>query len=213
MRAGNFRAGLWKALGPAVLSLLLLLSGHAAMADDRTDCNASDELLKVNPGRAVAACERLAQQGDAIAQYNLGLMYFAGQGLPQDDAKAAQWFRSAAEQGDAPAQYNLALIYQSGRGVTRDLAEAVKWYRKAAEQGYVYAQSSLGFMYGNGEGVPPDFVQAYLWLSLAAASGDDDASAYRDFMQNGMSPAQLTQARQLVNEWKPEKPAESFPGY
>ncbi len=68
----------------------------------------------------------LAGQGNALAQLNLGSMYAAGQGVPQDDAEAARWYRKAAEQGDASAQYNLALMYYNGQGVPQDYAEAVK---------------------------------------------------------------------------------------
>jgi TPR repeat protein len=53
----------------------------------------------------------LADQGDAAAQYNLGLMYVDGHGVAQDDAAAVSWFRKAADQGYADAQYNLGLMY------------------------------------------------------------------------------------------------------
>ena len=49
----------------------------------------------------------LANQGDASAQYNLGVLYQQGQGVPQDYAEAVKWYRKAADQGDASAQYNL----------------------------------------------------------------------------------------------------------
>jgi hypothetical protein len=197
----------------AGLALLHLPVSPMAVAGDNADCSASDELLKTDPGRAVAACSRLAAQGDVVAQYNLGLMYLAGQGVPQDDRQAARWFRVAAEHGDAPAQYYLGSIYQAGNGVNRDALEAAMWYRKAAEQGYVYAQSVLGFMYGNGEGVPTDYVEAYLWLSLAAAAGDGDASDYRDFMAKGMAPEQVIEARRRLNQWKPSRAGDSQQGY
>ena len=53
-----------------------------------------------------------AEQGDADAQANLGLMYYNGEGVPQDYAEAVRWFRLAAEQGDADAQYNLGVMSQ-----------------------------------------------------------------------------------------------------
>ena len=71
----------------------------------------------------------LADQGDAIAQYNLGLMYAYGEGVPEDDAEAVRWYRLAADQGHAGAQYNLGVMYANGRGVPEDDAEAVRWYR------------------------------------------------------------------------------------
>ena len=55
-----------------------------------------------------------AEQGDADAQYNLGVMYANGRGVRQDDAQAVQWYRKAAEQGDAEAQFNLGVMYADG---------------------------------------------------------------------------------------------------
>ncbi len=76
----------------------------------------------------------LAKQGNAKAQYNLGLMYRKGQGVPQDDAEALQWWRKAAEQGITEAQYNLGLMYSNGRGVRQDYVQAYAWYDLAASR-------------------------------------------------------------------------------
>jgi uncharacterized protein len=80
--------------------------------------------------KALRLIRPLANDGDAVAQFNLGLMYTAGQGVQQDNAAAALWFRKAAEQGYAPAQSNLGTVYLYGRGVTQDDTEAVAWLRK-----------------------------------------------------------------------------------
>ena len=64
----------------------------------------------------------LAEQGNAVAQYNLALMYGNGWGVTQDYAEAVNWYRKAAEQEDAFAQFNLALMYRKGKGVTQDYA-------------------------------------------------------------------------------------------
>ena len=53
----------------------------------------------------------VAKQGDADAQFYLGLMYYEGQGVPQDYAEAVKWYRKAAEQGNALAQVNLGVMY------------------------------------------------------------------------------------------------------
>jgi TPR repeat protein len=74
-----------------------------------------------------------AEQGDARAQYNLGLMYAEGEGVPEDDVEAVRWYRLATEQGDAVAQNNLGVMYATGAGVPEDDAESVRWYRLAAE--------------------------------------------------------------------------------
>jgi TPR repeat protein len=84
-----------------------------------------------------------AEQNDPKAQYNLGLCYLKGTGVPKDEAEAARWFRKAAEQGHVWAQCNLGRCYAQGLGVTQDHTEALKWYRKAAEQKDALAQYCL----------------------------------------------------------------------
>ncbi|EPI3704007.1 tetratricopeptide repeat protein [Neisseria gonorrhoeae] len=76
-----------------------------------------------------------AEQGNAAAQFNLGVMYENGQGVCQDYVQAVQWYRKASEQGDAQAQYNLGLMYYDGRGVRQDLALAQQWLGKACQNG------------------------------------------------------------------------------
>ncbi len=85
----------------------------------------------------------LAEQGDARAQFNLGVMYEKGRGVPQDDKIALKWFTLAAEQGYARAQHNLGLMYDKGEGVPQDYKTAVKWYELATEQGKSSAQNNL----------------------------------------------------------------------
>ena len=75
----------------------------------------------------------LAEQGNARAQYSLGLMSYEGRGASQDYKEAAKWFRKAAMQGVTRAQYNLAGMYDKGHGVVQDYKEAAKWKSKAAE--------------------------------------------------------------------------------
>ncbi len=74
----------------------------------------------------------LAEQGNALAQYNLGIMYVDGLGVPQDYAKALQWWRKAAEQGHAGAQFNLGVMYGKGQGVPQDYVQAHMWSNLAA---------------------------------------------------------------------------------
>ncbi|MBQ3239938.1 MAG: sel1 repeat family protein, partial [Akkermansia sp.] len=115
------------------------------------------------------------EQGYADAQFNLGVCYENGWGVPKDAAEAVKWYRAAAEQGYADAQFNLAQCYRNGRGVPKDEAEAVKWYRAAAEQGYADAQFNLAQCYMNGRGVPKDEAEAVKWHRAAAEQGDAEA--------------------------------------
>ena len=119
----------------------------------------------------------LAEQGDADAQFNLGVMYDKGEGVPQDDKTAVKWYRLAAEQRHASAQFILGLMYDKGEGVPQDDKTAVKWYTLAAEQRHASAQFILGVMYDKGEGVPQDDKTAVKWYRLAAEQGDAHAQA------------------------------------
>ena len=114
-----------------------------------------------------------AAQGDASAQFLLGALYANGWSVPQDYAKAREWFQKAAAQGDARAQHDLGLLYDKGQGVPQDYAKAREWYEKAAAQGDAMAQFKLGVLHEFGHGVPQDYVQAAKWYEKAAAQGDE----------------------------------------
>jgi len=139
-----------------------------------------------------------AKQGEAYAQYNLGVMYDFGNGVPENDAEAVKWYRKAADQGLADAQYNLGVMYDFGRGVPENDAEAVKWYRKAADQGYVTAQYNLGNMYVHGEGVPENSIRAYVWWSMAKTQGHTDAAGNLDILKPMMTKQQVAEAQALA---------------
>ena len=152
-------------------------------------------------GALIDDTRELAEQGDALFQCVLGLMYVNGAGVPEDYAEAMKWFSMAAEQGDADAQYQLGKMYDKGHGVPEDDAEAAKWYRKAAEQGHAPAQSQLGFMYGAGMGVLEDYVAAYMWHNLAAAQGNERAKKGKSILSQMMTSEQIAEAQKLSREW------------
>lgn len=148
--------------------------------------------------------EQLAKKGNAAAQYNLGLLYANGQGVPKDDAQARQWYEKAALQGHAEAQVSLGSLYDYGRGGPQDFRMAVRWYRRSADQGNELAQRRLGLLYERGDGVPKDYVQAYMWYKLGAASGGKTAVMMRDELAARMTSDQLVEAKKLAREWKPK---------
>jgi TPR repeat protein len=61
-----------------------------------------------------------ADTGDPKAQFDVGQMYYEGNGIPRDYKKAAEWYLKAAEQGDVAAQNNLVILYADGYGVPQD---------------------------------------------------------------------------------------------
>ena len=94
----------------------------------------------------------LGEQGAALAQYNLGVLYRKGRGVPQDDVQARQWYAKAAAQGQAKAQFNLGTLYFNGEGVPKDYQPALRWFRLAAYQGEALAQTKMACMHVDGQG-------------------------------------------------------------
>jgi uncharacterized protein len=145
-----------------------------------------------------------AEDGDAKAQFELGLSYVLGKDVPKDDATAVRWYRKAADQGYAPAQVNLGWIYANGEGVTKDAAEAESWLGKAALQGNSIAQYNLGGVYASGQGVPKNPVEAYKWATLALRNGEALAEPIQRAAAIDMTPAQIMEALKLAREFKPQ---------
>ena len=168
-----------------VLAIMAVLSfgvpQHHAKADDFTDAKAA---YSAGDYKEAARLYRLAaDQGDADAQFNLGLMYKNGEGVSRDAVEAARLYRLAADQGDADAQFNLGVMYYYGEGVSRDAVEAARFFRLAADQGDADAQFNLGLMYKNGEGVFRDYKRAFMWLSIAAVNGGENSAEVRDLVE------------------------------
>ena len=69
--------------------------------------------------------KKSADQGNAVAQSQLGMMYYVGEGVSKDYKKASCWFKKSALQGIAPAQYNLGVMYSNGNGVSQDYKKAI----------------------------------------------------------------------------------------
>ncbi len=113
----------------------------------------------------------IAERGDANAEFNLGLLYASGEGVPRDYTQAADWYRKAAEQGVPAAEYNLGILYTQGQGIQRNRAEAARWFKKAADAGIPEAAAALGDLYSSGDGLPKDLAQAGKWYGVAAEKG------------------------------------------
>ena len=112
-----------------ILIVLLGSAGLSAHADLQKGQTAYD---RGDYATALREWKLLAEQGDALAQTSLGLMYEYGRGVPQDDKMGAQWFTRAAEQGYARAQFNLGVMYAKGKGVPQDYVYAYMWANIAA---------------------------------------------------------------------------------
>ena len=123
-----------------------------------------------------------AENGNAEAQYLLAEMYYYGQGMPIDEAKAVEWYIRSAENGCPNAQYQLGYLYENGIEVVADTNTANKWYKKALEgysnaaaKGDVKSLYELAEMYYVGAGVESDYKKAFDLYHTAAEKGYADA--------------------------------------
>lgn len=147
---------------------------HASMAAAGGE-QEGEQRTEAEQAAALAHLRRAAELGDAWAQYELGQLLNAGQGVELNEAEAARCFRKAADQGHAAAQFDLGCMYRNGVGVPVDIEAAIAWYHKAAERGYVAAQFNLGLAYHTGVGVSASQEAAATWWRKAAEQGDAGA--------------------------------------
>jgi len=129
------------------------------------------------PTERAKQARRAAEGGCAVAQTAIGVWHLkGGEGLPQDDLRAAAWFRKAAYLGLGAAQSLLSGCYNEGRGVEQSYALEAEWGRKAADQGNELAQFSVGKIYALGKvGVKKDLPLGKTYLELSAAQGYERA--------------------------------------
>jgi TPR repeat protein len=124
-----------------------------------------------------------AQSGDAKAQFELGVMYFKGFGMPQDYMKALDFFEKASNQGHERAKEYIPKTYfalgsdyfSEDAGERQDDQEAFKWFSKAAELGHAQSQYIVGLMYYFGEGIPKDESKGVQLIKQSAQNGFEEA--------------------------------------
>ena len=122
---------------------------------------------------------RNAEGGDPKAQFNLGVAYYKGEGVPQDYAESMKWYRMAAEQGHAGAQCNLGTYYEDGQGVPQDYLLAYFWSSLASKSNTCGSDNSRA---------------NYFYMDYAA-------NAARQ-----LTPEQLMKAQQMIQEWEAKHP-------
>lgn len=188
------------------LALAATLAAPAAFADYEEGVTAAQNGDYATALREFTAA---AEAGLDLAQYNLGILYYLGQGVEQNYAEALRWTLAAAEQGHVNAQFNLASLYYYGTGTAADYTQALRWNLAAAEAQHAGAQHSLAKMYELGEGTEVDLVRAHFWASASRynANAEQDAAAAAEAtallgeLSAKMTPEQISEARRTFAEW------------
>ena len=140
---------------------------------------ANDESFPlVERDEAAEQLERLADAGDAYAQYIIGTVYRDGGLLIPDTVKAQKLLERAAEQDLDAAQYALGKLYLSDDADVHDPAKGIYWLKRSADNGNDYAAYRLGKEYLSGKNVSKDAAAAvgYLWQAA------NDGNAYAQYL-------------------------------
>ena len=116
-------------------AFVILMLGLAVPVAADPDKDADAAFDRGDYGTALRLIKPLADQGHAGAQYNLGVMFANGQGVPQNDAEAMKWYRLAANQGNARAQNDLGVMFATGQGVPQNYEQAHMWFNLAGAEG------------------------------------------------------------------------------
>jgi localization factor PodJL len=132
----------------------------------------ADKLPAAIGGPALRAA---AASGNAAAEYEIGLRYAEGKGVPANLELAVHWFERAAQRGVAPALYRLGSLYEKGQGVKKDLNKARTLYLQAADKGNAKAIHNLAVLYAEGIDGKPDYRVAAQWFRKAAERGVADS--------------------------------------
>jgi len=167
-------------LRPMLLGLALLAatpSGTRAQSNEQL----LDEVRVLTPHELRDLVD-VAESGDTLAQFKVGLAYLYGYGVKSLPGEAARWFRRAAEQDCVAAQHMLGVQLRDGNGVERETEEALRLLRAAAERGHADAQYDYGLMLFDGIGVPQNHPEAYRWFTRAAEQGSVAGHLFRGLM-------------------------------
>jgi localization factor PodJL len=132
----------------------------------------ADKLPAAIGGPALRAA---AASGNGAAEFEIGMRYAEGRGVPPNQEMALHWFERAAERGIAPALYRLGSLYEKGQGVKKDLNKARTLYLQAADKGNAKAIHNLAVLYAEGIDGKPDYRVAAQWFRKAADKGVADS--------------------------------------
>ena len=178
---------------------LLLMSSWRSFADYEQGVDAA-----LNGNFETAYVEFLieAEKGLDLAQYNLSILYYFGQGIEINPEEAFRWSYSAASQGHVAAMFNLASLYYSGFGVEKDSQATVEWYGRAAQSGHPEAAYRLALMKFDADGVSEDLIEAHAWANQAIYNKYEEARALLSRIEERLSSRDLSAAKRLFARWQ-----------
>ncbi|PKY20615.1 kinase-like protein [Rhizophagus irregularis] len=127
--------------------------------------------------------KKAAENGNKVAQFNLGYYYEKGEGIQKDINKAFEWYEKSAMQGHSGAQSSLGKLYKIEKN---DLKKAFYWIEKAAKNGCKVAQLHLAYLHENGEGTQKDDEKATEWFETSAVQKCSNAQYVLGVIQSDL---------------------------
>ena len=182
-------------------TFLLFLSSTVALADYEDGVEAA---FSGDYDTAFKEFTIAAEEGLSLAQYNLGILYFTGQGVEQDFDEAFEWTKRAAEQGHLNAQFNLGSLYLDGQGTQVSVLEGVNWFTQAAKNGHANSAYTLAKMHQEGDFVDSDLVLAHAWAAQSEINEHPEASSLKKEIAQDLSTEEIRQARRIFAAWQIE---------
>ncbi len=140
-----------------------------------------------------------ANLGDDKAQYNLGIMYKKGLGVPVDENEAFNWFFLSANQGNILANYALGHAYLKGSGINKNFKLAFNSFKFSALREHPTSRLMLGNMYYQGQGVAVSYPKAFLWWRLAEDLNIDGARQNINMIKEKMSKDEYNEGYTLYS--------------
>ena len=186
-------------LAVALILGLAITASSAIFAQTPDQINAATER---KGSKEFDANKRLAEQGNADAQFLVSIAYFSGDGVKADMERSVTWMRKAADSGLPEAQNLMGTYYLDGVFVPKDEKQGVQWIRKAAEHGDAEAQLKLGDLYAAGTGIKKSDQDAYFWWLLSSAQGNKAAKKKRDKVEKKLTSQQFDDAQAQAKAWR-----------
>ncbi len=119
----------------------------------------------------LAACERECDAGSADRCRRLAVTYALGEGVTQDEARAARLYEHACAMKDPSACVFAGQMHEFARGVPKDDAKAADFYGRACEMPWAPGCYNEAIMLENGRGVPVDRARAADLYQMACTAG------------------------------------------
>jgi uncharacterized protein len=164
----------------AMILFTTLVAAWVAAADPLGDALRAYD--SGNYEKAATLLRPLADAGDSVAQLKLGLLYYYGFGVGEDEGNALAWLKKSAAQGNLDAMYHIGNLLTFGVDTAKLSADAdvdaARWYFEAARAGHGDAQYALGLMFLAGKGVVQSQEEGIAWIRRAAALGHREAQSF-----------------------------------